>query len=237
MGAVMAAVPKLEGAVTLLREQVEQTGAVGMELSRLAKEVEVTDQEFGQPIEIVSSGMLRAGRRSKRMALELSAAMHTFSVQYKLCKYEKAVFGDRRVALVRRHKERGKADQCAAQLMIQQRRMYASPYGQHQQQQPSYQQQYQQQPGMMPGSLDRLERDAAVMDDMVTDADRDAQEMCLRLTSEINRVAWQRRTEWNGAVKIVASAMKEAVTEEVAIWESVRETFLQAFFPEEDTGN
>jgi len=153
MGAVMAAVPKLEGAVTLLREQVEQTGAVGMELSRLAKEVEVTDQEFGQPIEIVSSGMLLAGRRSKRMALELSAAMHTFSVQYKLCKYEKAVFGDRRVALVRRHKERGKADQCAAQLMIQQRRMYASPYGQHQQQQqqqPSYQQQYQQQPGMKP---------------------------------------------------------------------------------------
>jgi hypothetical protein len=75
------------------------------------------------------------------------------------------------------------------------------------------------------------------MDDMVTDADRDAQEMCLRLTSEINRVAWQRRTEWNGAVKIVASAMKEAVKKEVAIWESVRVTFLQAFFPEEDTGN
>lgn len=237
MGAVTAAVPKMEGAVTLLREHAEQSGAVGMELSRLAKEVAATDAELGQPMEIVSSGMLRAGRRSKRMALELSAAMHTFTVQYRLCKYEKAAFGDRRAALVRRYKERGKADQRAAQLVIQQRQMYGH---QQQQQQPyggqpyGQQQQQQQQHGMMmPGNnLDRLERDAAVMDDMATDAVTEAAEICEVLKSEVNRVAWQRRTEWNGAVKVVASAMKEAVTERVAIWESVRESFLQAF-PEE----
>jgi hypothetical protein len=230
MGACQAAVPKLEGAVTLLREQAEMAGAVGMELQRLAKEVAETDSDLGQPMEIASGGMLRSGRRSKRLSLELSAAMHTFSVQYKLCKYERAAFGDRRAALVRRHKERGKADQRAAQLMMQQRHMYGhnNPHNNNMNM------------GMphnngMPnngGGMDRLERDAVVMDELASDANQEAQEICVRLKSEVNRVAWQRRTEWHGAVKVVASAMKEAATERAAIWESVRESFLQAF-PEE----
>jgi hypothetical protein len=224
MGACLSAVPKLEGAVTLMREQAEMTGAVGMELQRLAKEVAETDSDLGQPMEIASSGMLRSGRRSKRLALELSAAMYTFTVQYKLVKYERAAFGDRRAALVRRAKERGKADQRAAQLLMQQRHMYGhnTNYGMNNH-------------GMnMPGNnngmgLDRLERDAVVMDELAVDAVQEADEIGQRLKSEINRVAWQRRTEWHGAVKVVASAMKEAVSERVAIWESVRETFLQAF--------
>lgn len=53
MGAVLQAVPKLEGAVTLLREQAEQTGSVGMEVGRVAKELEVTDRELSQPFDLV----------------------------------------------------------------------------------------------------------------------------------------------------------------------------------------
>lgn len=217
MGAVTQAVPKMEGAVTLLREEAEQTGAVGMEISRLAKEV-VDDRELGEPFEIVSNGMLRAGRRSKRLALELSAAMHTFSQQYKLCRYEKQAFSDRKMAIVRRSKERGKADQRAAQLIVQQRSMYQQPYAMSPHQ-PPY-------PG---GELDRMERDAAVSDEIAVDAVKECEEIGERLKSEVNRIAWQRRTEWHASVKVVASAMKEATSERLSIWQSVHEQYMQAF--------
>jgi len=207
MGAVLQAVPKLEGAVTLLREQAEQTGAVGMELSRLVKDV-IDEHELAQAIDIMANGMLRSGRRSKRLSLELSAAMHTFTQQYKLCKYEKLAFQDRKMAIVKRSKERGKADQRAAQLMMQQRQMY-QPYGST--------------------NLDQMERDAAVSDEIAVDAVSECAEVGERLKSEVNRIAYQRRTEWHAAVKVVASAMKEATSERLSIWESVREQYLQAF--------
>lgn len=210
MGAVQQAVPKLEGALTLMREMSEQAGAVGMELGRLSKEVEHTDRELGQPIDILSSGLLRSGRRNKRLALELSAAMHTFSQQYKLCRYERMAFQDRRNALSRRAKERGRADQRAAQLMIQQRQMYQQPY-------------------VGINGMNPMERDAIMSDEMAVGAHQEADEIAQRLKSEINRVAYNRRQEWNSSVKVVASSMREALSERVAIWESCRESFLQNF--------
>ena len=223
MGAVLQAVPKLEGAVTLLREYAEQSGSVGMELSRLAKDVEVTDLDLGKPIDMVSAGMLRAGRRSKRLALELTAALQSYQQQYKLCKYERMAFADRRAAIVRRHKERRTADQRAAQLLLHQR----------QQQHLAASQMY-----MSPSNNDqRLARDAAVMDDLATDAGQECEEIGRRLKQEVNRIAWNRKVEWNGSVKVIASSMKEAVTERVAIWEAVRENFLQAFPEYNENGN
>ena len=223
MGAVLQAVPKLEGAITLLREHSEQTGAVGMEVGRLAKEVEATDRELGQPMEIVANGMLRTGRRSKRLALELSAALHTFSQQYKLCRYERMAFSDRKAALARRVKERGRADQRAGHLWQQQQAYGAQQYN-YQQGGVPYPQQ----------DLERMQREAALSDTYATDAVQECEEIGQRLKSEVNRIAWQRKTEWNQSVKIIASAMKEASTERVAIWESVRESFFQTF-PELNT--
>jgi len=81
----------------------------------------VTDRELGNPIDMVSAGMLRSGRRSKRLALELAAALQSYQQQYRLCKYERMAFSDRRAAIARRHKERSKADQRAAQLLLHQR--------------------------------------------------------------------------------------------------------------------
>lgn len=208
MGAVLQAVPKLEGAVTLLREYAEQTGSVGVELSRLVKDVEVTDRDLGHPIEMVSAGMLRAGRRSKRLALELATALQSYQEQYKLCKYERLAFGDRRATIARRHKERARADQRAAQLMLHQR------------------QQQHLQGNMM---YSDLARDAAAMDSMATDAVQDAEEVGRRLKQEVNRIAWNRKVEWNASVKVIASSMKEAVSERVAIWETVRENFIKSY--------
>ena len=210
MGAVLQAVPKMEGAITLLREYAEQSGNVGMELSRLAKDVDVTDRDLAIPIEMVSAGMLRSGRRSKRLTVELAAALQPFLHQHKLCKNERLAFADRREALQRRYKERSRADQRASQLLMLQR-----------------QQQHLSQSMMYGG--DRVARDAAVMDDLANDVGREADEIGRRLVREVNRIAWTRKTEWTGSVKVIASSMKEAVAERVAIWETVRGNFLRAF--------
>jgi hypothetical protein len=263
IGAVLQAVPKLQGAATLWREHAEQMGAVGVELNRLSKEMMQEDREIAEPFEIVANGMLRAGRRSKRCSLELGAALNSFANQYKLCRYEKLAFQDRKNAIIRRSKERTKADQRAAQLLMQQRSMYPpampqsygqqpygysqpqQPYGQQSFQQPYGQQQaqpygYQQQQqlyhhplgggnGSNNGMVDRLERDAVVMDELALDAIKDCEEIGLRLKAEVNRVAWQRKMEWKAAVTTMAKAMKESTTERCAIWETVRNTYLTAF--------
>ena len=210
MGAVLQAVPKMEGAVTLLREYAEQAGNVGMELSRLAKDVDVTDRELAIPIEMVSAGMLRSGRRSKRLTVELAVALQPFLYQHKLCKNERLAFADRREALQRRYKERSRADQRASQLLMHQR-----------------QQQHLSQ-NMMYGG-DRMARDAAMMDDLANDMGREADEIGRRLAQEVHRVAWNRKIECAASVKVIASSMKEAVSERVAIWETVRGNFLRAF--------
>jgi len=131
-------------------------------------------------------------------------------MQYKLCRYERMAFSDRRAAIVRRYKERGKADQRAAQLLLHQR-------------------QQQHLAGSHLSYVDRMAQDAALSDDLAIDAVQECEEIGKRLKEEVNRIAWNRKVEWNGSVKVIASAMKEAVTERVAIWETVRENFLQTF--------
>jgi hypothetical protein len=200
MGAVAQAVPKLQGSVTLIKEHGESCGAVGMELSKLSKEMDVVDADLSHPLGILSSGLLRSGRREKRLALELSAAMSSFVVQYKLCKNERLAFSDRRHALQKCQKERSKADERAQRLLLN----------------PS-------------GDADVVERNAIMSDSLAMEAVRQAQEIGATLKEEVNRVAHGRRTEWYKSMKVVASAMKEASSEQVAIWESTRESFLQAF--------
>ena len=255
MGAVLQAVPKLEGAITLLREGAERMGSTGMELGRLAKEVAVTDTTLGQPMDIISSGMLRSGRRNKRLALELFAALHSYSQHYKSCRYEKMAFMDRRLAMMRRHKERGRADQRATMLyQQQQQQLYQpQPYRNQPQQQPPYGNQPQPygNPGMLPPQqqqqppfhpnnpqqqqqLMQLQNQAIMTDNLATDAWQDCDEIGQRLRSEVNRLAYQRRTDWFTAVKVVASSCKESTSENVAIWQAVKESFLQAFPEYED---
>mmetsp|Transcript_16720 Transcript_16720/g.38436 ORF Transcript_16720/g.38436 Transcript_16720/m.38436 type:complete len:278 (-) Transcript_16720:64-897(-) len=208
MGAVMQAVPKLEGSMTLLREHGECAGAVGMELSKLGKEVEATDRDLGIPIEVLSQGLLRYSRRQKRLAVELSAALAPYVTQYKLCRNEKAAFVDRRVSLQRRVKERGRADYRAQKLYHQQRSLHNQ--------------------GHM-GQLERMEHDASVSDGLAMDADSYCQRVAQVLKSEVNRVSYERRAEWSRSMRVLASSLKEAATETGAIWESTRENFLQSF--------
>lgn len=199
LGAVSQAVPKLEGSVIILREQGDAAGALGMELSKAAKTV---DMDF-KMCEVLSTGLLRHGRRTKRLSLEMSAAMESFLQQYKLVRYEKMAMTDRRTAIQKKAKERGRADSSARYLMQQQGHMQYN--------------------GQM--NMGHLEHNAVHMDNQALNAVGEAEEIGARLKSEIHRVAITRRTEWNTSMKTVASSMKEACSERAAIWESTLEAF------------
>jgi len=205
MGAVSQAVPKLEGTVTILREQGDASGAVGMEMSKITKQNAASADDY-KACDILSNGLLRNGRRTKRLALELSAAMDSFLQQYKLVRYEKMAMNDRRQAIQRKGNMRRGADQRAMYLAQQQHRLQAA--GQF-------------------GQLNHLEQSAIRTDSMANDIGGEAEEIAVRLKSEIHRVAIDRRTQWNASMKTIASSMKEACTERLAIWESTLEA-LQA---------
>mmetsp|Transcript_49129 Transcript_49129/g.54923 ORF Transcript_49129/g.54923 Transcript_49129/m.54923 type:complete len:703 (-) Transcript_49129:315-2423(-) len=200
IGAVSQAVPKLEGTIIILREQGDAAGILGMELSKASKTLDI-DYKF---YDILSSGLLRHGRRTKRLALELSAAMDSFLQQYKLVRYEKMAMQDRRLAIQRKAKERGRADVRAMHLSQQQRHLQVNGHMNH---------------------LSQLEQNAISMDSQAHDAVSEADGIGARLKLEINRVAIDRRTTWNSSIKTIASSMKAACSERVAIWESTLEAF------------
>jgi len=200
LGAVSQAVPKIEGAVIVLREQGDAAGILGMELSKASKTLDL-DYKF---FDILSSGLLRHGRRTKRLALEMSAAMESFIQQYKLVRYEKMAMQDRRHAIQRKAKERGRADARAAHLSQQQHHLQLN--------------------GQM-HYLNQLEHSAISMDTQALGAVNEADQVGARLKLEINRVAIDRRIAWNSSVKTIASSMKDSCSERLAIWESTLEAF------------
>ena len=201
LGAVSQAVPKLEGLIMALRDQGDTAGALGMEMSKASKTLDADFKVF----EILSNGLLRHGRRTKRLSLEMSAAADSFLQQYRLVRYEKMAMNDRRHAIQKKAKERGRADARAYQL--------------HQQQQ-----HFQYNNGQM-NHLSHLQQSAIGMDGQALNAVSEADEIGARLKSEIHRVAISRRIGWNNSVKTMASSMKEACAERAAIWEATLESF------------
>jgi len=208
IGAVSSSVPKVEGAVSLIRERGDRTGAAGLEMSKLAKDVGWCDSDLAAPMEVLSSALLRSGRRTKRLGLELSAAIAPFVVQYRTCKYEQMAFADRRSALKRRTEARTKADGRAAKLMMNQTSMQSM--------------------GRL-GTLERMETEAAMYDEMATEAGREADDVAMRLQTEVGRIGAARAREWDMSMKVVASGMKEACGENASIWESALEAFRREF--------
>eukprot|EP00538_Stauroneis_constricta_P000476 CAMPEP_0119554596 /NCGR_PEP_ID=MMETSP1352-20130426/7042_1 /TAXON_ID=265584 /ORGANISM="Stauroneis constricta, Strain CCMP1120" /LENGTH=901 /DNA_ID=CAMNT_0007601211 /DNA_START=249 /DNA_END=2954 /DNA_ORIENTATION=+ len=213
MGAVSQAVPKLEGSVALFRDHGDDMGGLGMEYSKLAK---MDDDNEKQAKEILSSGLLRDARRTKRLALELSAAFEPFMLQYKMCRYEKMAFSDRKAALSRKLKERRGADYRATQLMQQQRQMQAT--GQY-------------------GNLDGLQQSAVMGDQMAMFAADGADDIARILRQEVNRVAWTRRNDWHASMAKIAVSFREAHRERQTIWESTMEAFNTAFPDLQDIQN
>lgn len=208
IGAVSSSVPKVEGCVGLLRERGDRLGATGLEMSKLSKDVAWCDRDLASPMDILSGALLRSGRRTKRLGLELSAAIAPFVTQYRMCKYEQMAFADRRSTLKRRTEARAKADGRAAKLMMNQTSM------QHM--------------GRL-GMLERMETEAAMYDEMASEASREADDVAMRLQTEVGRIGATRVREWDASMKVVAGGFKEACAENAAIWEGALEAFKREF--------
>jgi len=78
--AVSSAVSKVEGTVELIRDRGDRLGATGLEMSKLAKDVAWCDRDLTTPMEVLSSALLRSGQCTKRLGLELSAAISPFVI-------------------------------------------------------------------------------------------------------------------------------------------------------------
>lgn len=205
IGSVLQAVPKIEGVVTLMGEIGERMSVSGLEAQKLVNNVFAHEGEFGTPFETLSSGFLRCGRRTSRLAIELGAATQVFTLQHKLCRYERMAFADRRSALVRRRDARLAADKKAQKLVVQQHSMQSM--GQH---------------GMYGG----VERDAAMSGDLATTSFNEAEEIGQILQCEVGRIADLRKKDWSMSLKVIAANMRETHAERAAIWEGCRDSLL-----------
>ena len=208
IGSVSGSVPKIEGAIATLKERGDRLGGTGLEMSKLAKDVAWCDRELSGPMEVLSSALLRYGRRTKRAGLEIGTGIAPFANQYKLCRYEQMAFADRRTALKRRSEARSNADRRAAKVMMNQTSMQSM--------------------GRL-GTLEKYEMEAAMSDEMATEAAREADEVAARLQSEVGRIGAIRVKEWDAGLKVVARGMKEACSENAAIWEAALECFKREF--------
>lgn len=203
IGSVLQAVPKIEGMVAVFGELGERMSVGGLEIQKL-NNVLAHEREFCVPFEILASGLLRSGRRTSRLAVELGAAVQVFTLQYKLCRYERMAFADRRSALVRRRDARIAADKKAQKLIVQQHSMQSM--GHH---------------GMLSGA----EREAAMSDEIAIDSYNDAETIGQILQCEVGRITDMRKKDWSMSLKVIAANMREAHAESAAIWEGCRNSF------------
>lgn len=205
IGSVLQGVPKIEGLVPIVAEWGERMSVGGLEIQKLVNNVLVQDREYSTPFEVLSSGLLRCGRRTSRLAVELGAASEVFTLQYKLCRYERLAFADRRSALVRRRDARMAADKKAQKLAIHQHSMQGMAQS------------------MIMGGV---QRDAAMSDEIAVESYNEAETIGQILQCEVGRIADMRKRDWSVSLKIIAANMKEAHAEQAAIWENCRTSLI-----------
>jgi hypothetical protein len=131
----------------------------------------------------------------------LGAAAQSFTLQHKLCRYERLAFSDRRSALIRRRDARKEADKKAQKLFMNQYSLQSMG---------NY------------GKLDGYGRDAAMSDEIAADSVKEADYIGHVLQCEVSRVCQLRRRDWSMSIKVMAANLREAHAERVAIWESCK---------------
>jgi len=225
IGAISQAVPKLEGALVLLKEFAEKAGDVGVELNRVVLNVGRGNKQLRlgpkEELDAFSGAMLRSGRRSKRSAMEAVVALRPFVYQYKICRNVRIAFADRRKALGKKVEMRDRADEKAHRLLSYQYQMNATqnpapqapvynPYGNEMANTAT----------SMQMELERMEMEAATSDEAANASANEAVQVGTMVKEEVTRLAETRRKEWMSGMKVLAASMKEAAGEQRAIWEA-----------------
>jgi hypothetical protein len=178
---------------------------IGLEVQKLVNNILLSDTLLCSPFEILSSGFLRSGRRTSRMAIELGAAAQVFTLHKKLCRYERLAFADRRSALIKRRDARKDADLKIQKLHMNQYSLQSM------------------------GRYDQLSgygRDTSISSGLAADAVREADEIATILQGEVARISVQRSVDWRMSLRVMATSLREAHAERAAVWESCREAFL-----------
>jgi len=204
ISSIHQAVPKLENASVLFREQGERMGDCGMELTKLVNDIKHSDPTT--PIQLLSNSILRGSRRTKRESVEIAAALQPYSYQYRLCDYIKLAIGDRKRIIARRHSLNRRHEEKTLRLRMQKTSPTATT-----------------------DSLRKLELETKNLSAQLSNANDLQNDMGLQILSEFTRVNERRRDDFGRSTKIIASSMLEAARERRAIWEDAKRTFEAEF--------
>lgn len=231
IGAISQAVPKLEGALVLLKEYAEKTGDVGVELNRVVLNVWRGQKQIRlgpkEDLDAFSNAMIRSGRRSKRSAMEAVVALRPYVYQYKICRNVRNAFADRRKVLGKKVEMRDRADEKAHRLLSFQYQMNATSAQSNPNnapQTPAYNNPYGNEmantAASMQMELERMEMEAATSDEAANASANEAVQVGTMVKEEVTRLSQTRGKEWMSGMKVLAAAMKEAAAEQRAIWEA-----------------
>ena len=225
LAALGSAAPKLAGAAVLLREHGEAAGSAGMEITALSRGAAAASsakggggggvvvgggqQQTGRELQALAEGLLRSGRRARRAAVEVGAALEPFLEAERLGASIRCAMHDRKEALGRRaSSQRAIAGRA---LFLQQAREAAAKGGGD------------------PNAEKMVKRGEEELNDAnaaARDAVAAAAKVGRLLAWEVNRLEGERRKKYAEGLKIMASAFKEACGEKVAIWEAAREAVM-----------
>ncbi|GMI53882.1 hypothetical protein TeGR_g11145 [Tetraparma gracilis] len=173
-----------------------------MELSKLVKDTTPhQDPSDAAPIRILSNNLLRSGRRSKRNAMELSAAVMPLVRHHRAIPGTRAALEDRIEAIKARVTAAHSVENKTHKLS-----MLKSQSGQADQ-------------------VGRMEMEVDVARQVLKQRQEEAQAVGETLRSEVARVEVERKREYANAIKICASSFAQSAAENLAIWETAREQF------------
>lgn len=202
LSAVTQSVIKIDGSIHQFREHGENSMLMGLELSRLCNSHLIhSDPALSIPFGTLSTGLMKSGKRSKYLSLQLSAAFAPFVAEYRQSKNERLAFHDRRLALIKRQLAREKAAGKSSKLVTKQMTLHSMKEM---------------------GTLERMEMEASMSDEAYMDSVAEAEEVGKVLAGEVNRLAILRRKEWMDSMKVMVSGFKEACSERKSIWEDMR---------------
>ncbi|GMH59121.1 hypothetical protein TrRE_jg3899 [Triparma retinervis] len=205
LNVILQAVPKLESATVLLKEQSEYAGDVGMEMTKLIKDTSsFLPPASSAPLRILSTTLLRSGRRSKRGSMELSAAVAPLSRHHMLVDNVKKAFGDRKEAIQIR---------LAAKRTVEAKTIKVNQLKANRETPLEQIRQAEMELDVARHVLKKRVVETKAVGDI--------------LVKEVGDLSAVRRREYMQACKIMASSFAETCLERKAIWEQAKAAFLE----------
>jgi len=151
------------------------------------------------PLRVLSNTLLRSGRRTKRSALELSAAVMPLIRHHRLCHYTKQALCDRRDSL---------KTKITAIRTVEAKTIKVNTARSQ---------------GGDAETVAKAEMELDVCRQVLKQRQADARDVGETLTAEVERIGKERRVEYVNALKVCASSFAQSASENLAIWEKAKQ--------------